>query len=86
MTGAFSFNQLPVHTGLAIAHRVHGYLGRIWFNKPLIFNAAEKMNKQNLISTFLFLVTTVLFAAFVNGHGKSKDSIQCFELRTNLKG
>ncbi len=44
------------------------------------------MKKQNLISTFLFLATTLLFAAFVNGQGKSKDTIQCFELRTNLKG
>ena len=43
------------------------------------------MSKQNLISTFLFLVTTVLFVAFTNGQIRSKDSIQCFELRTNLK-
>jgi hypothetical protein len=44
------------------------------------------MNKQDLISTFLFLATMLLFGAFVNGQGKSKDPIQCFELRTNLKG
>lgn len=44
------------------------------------------MNRQKLLSTFIFLVSTLLFAAFVNGQAKGKDSIECFELRTNLKG
>lgn len=44
------------------------------------------MTKQRLLSTLLSLVTILWFAAFVNGQGKSKDSIECFELRTNLKG
>lgn len=44
------------------------------------------MNKQSLISGFLFLMQVLFFAVFVNGQNKSKDSIECFELRTNLQG
>jgi hypothetical protein len=44
------------------------------------------MSNQKLISTFLFLLTTLSYVTVVNGQAKSKDSIECFELRTNLKG
>ncbi|HOZ79237.1 MAG TPA: hypothetical protein PLY34_14690 [Ferruginibacter sp.] len=44
------------------------------------------MSNQKLISTFLFLLTTLAYVTVANGQGKSKDSIHCFELKTNLKG
>jgi hypothetical protein len=62
----------------------------IWANSRKLNHLSlmplNKMKKQNSISTFLFLVTTLSFAAFVNGQSKGKDSIECFELRTNLQG
>ena len=44
------------------------------------------MKRQNLILTFLFVALTQILSTPVKGQHKSKDSIECFELRTNLKG